>query len=216
MTQGKLMNEGWVQGYVLNSFCRKLFRDNHPRDSLKHFFFHTMSEYFLEKYTTQSKKEKMKECVMNAFEGAGSAMTLHLSNMLYFPSLHMQHWFLFIVDLRDEKYIFLDSLFALTIKKFTQAWHDCGLPSQRFDEYGILYSRVPKQNNGHDCGIFVMKFMEQWDPRNQPSCAFSKDDIPSIRVKICNEIMFSKHNVQEDAKHFIWNFNPAMYIPGSQ
>jgi hypothetical protein len=33
--------EGWVEAYVINAFCRKLFRENHPSKSNKHFFFHT-------------------------------------------------------------------------------------------------------------------------------------------------------------------------------
>jgi hypothetical protein len=36
-----LKPDGWVEAYVINAFCRKLFRDNHPSKSQKHFFFHT-------------------------------------------------------------------------------------------------------------------------------------------------------------------------------
>jgi hypothetical protein len=32
---------GWVEAWVINVFCRKLFKDKHPRISNKHFFFHT-------------------------------------------------------------------------------------------------------------------------------------------------------------------------------
>lgn len=32
---------GWVESYVVNAYCRKLFRDNHPRKSQRHYFFHT-------------------------------------------------------------------------------------------------------------------------------------------------------------------------------
>jgi hypothetical protein len=39
---GKSMKpDGWVEAYVINAFCRKLFRENHPSKSNKHFFFHT-------------------------------------------------------------------------------------------------------------------------------------------------------------------------------
>jgi hypothetical protein len=34
---------GWVEAWLLNAFCRKLFRDNHPRRTNKHFFFNTTS-----------------------------------------------------------------------------------------------------------------------------------------------------------------------------
>ncbi|KQJ95048.1 hypothetical protein BRADI_3g14888v3 [Brachypodium distachyon] len=75
----------------------------------------------------------------------------------------MQHWFLFIVDLRDEKFIVLDSLFGpdnilhressqLLIKNFIKAWYDRGLPRLRFEDYGIMFPRVPKQNDGMTAG----------------------------------------------------------------
>jgi hypothetical protein len=35
--------DGWVEAWVINAFCRMLFRKKHPRFSLKHFFFNTVS-----------------------------------------------------------------------------------------------------------------------------------------------------------------------------
>ena len=41
---GHSMKEnGWVEAWLMNCFCRKLFRDNHPRKTNKHFFFNTTS-----------------------------------------------------------------------------------------------------------------------------------------------------------------------------
>ena len=34
---------GWVDSWVINAFCRKLFRENHPKKSNKHLVFHTAS-----------------------------------------------------------------------------------------------------------------------------------------------------------------------------
>lgn len=34
---------GRVEAYVINVFCRILFRDDHPRHSKKHYFFSTVS-----------------------------------------------------------------------------------------------------------------------------------------------------------------------------
>ena len=35
--------DGHVEAWLMNAFCRKLFKDNHPRKSNKHFFFNTTS-----------------------------------------------------------------------------------------------------------------------------------------------------------------------------
>jgi hypothetical protein len=44
---GNSMKEnGWVEAWLMNAFCRKLFRDNHPRKTNKHFFFNTTSVRF--------------------------------------------------------------------------------------------------------------------------------------------------------------------------
>jgi hypothetical protein len=43
---------GWVEAWLMNAFCRKLFRDNHPRRTNKHFFFNTTSvRVFVVSYT---------------------------------------------------------------------------------------------------------------------------------------------------------------------
>lgn len=210
--------QGWVEGWVINAFCRKLFRDKHPSESGKHFFFHTISEYLLEQYDNEERKEYMRKRVIHAFEGAGSANSLYLTNMLFFPSLHMRHWFLFIVDMRDEKFLFLDSLFGsenvMLIRNFIAIWKDMRLPSVRFDEFQIMYPRVPKQTNRDDCGIYVMKLMEQWDPRNQPPCSFSRDDIPSIRIKYRNDLMFCKYNKLEESETICLTIQPFNVYPG--
>jgi len=36
---------GWVESYVINVLCRKFFKDNHPRQSNKHYFFSTTSKH---------------------------------------------------------------------------------------------------------------------------------------------------------------------------
>lgn len=47
-TFGQLGNSmkigGRVESYVINVYCRQLFNDNHPRNSHKHYFFHTASK----------------------------------------------------------------------------------------------------------------------------------------------------------------------------
>ena len=58
---------------------------------------------------------------------------------------------------------------------------------------------MPKQDieywSKHDDGIFVMKYLELWDPY-----------INDIRVKYVSEMIFSKHNEMNSAKKLISNF----------
>lgn len=45
-----------------------------------------------------------------------------------------------------------------------------------------------------DCGIFVMKFIELWNPRVWLTEQFSKKDIPNIRIQYANKLYFSRFN----------------------
>ncbi|KAI5001850.1 hypothetical protein ZWY2020_026500 [Hordeum vulgare] len=72
--------KGWVESYVINVFCRKLFRDNHPRTSQRHFFFHTASEYFLQKWKNEASRLQWRDRLIKSFIGAGKARDLQLCN----------------------------------------------------------------------------------------------------------------------------------------
>uniref|UniRef100_A0ACD5VBH6 Uncharacterized protein n=1 Tax=Avena sativa TaxID=4498 RepID=A0ACD5VBH6_AVESA len=169
---------GWVESYVINVFCRKLFRDNHPRKSNKHFFFSTTSDYLLEKWKNEDTRVRWKENVINGLVVANGARELHLSERLYFPSAYSRHWFVFAVDLKARNFLFLDSINGkecnyskktsnLLIKNFKEVWFESGLKNMRFENFQTVYPVVPKQDNGDDCGIFTIKYMESYCPRIQ-------------------------------------------------
>ncbi|KAM0923543.1 hypothetical protein ACQ4PT_005461 [Festuca glaucescens] len=69
-------------------------------------------EYFLEKWPNEYMKEIWRTNVIKGFQGADSARKLHLSERLNFPSLYDRHWFLFAVDMKARKFLFMDSLFG--------------------------------------------------------------------------------------------------------
>lgn len=102
--------DGWVEAWLINAYCRKLFRDKHPKQSQKHYFFNTATDYFLEKYKNEKARLEWREKTINSFIGAGKARPLHLSERLYFPSVYELHWFVFVVDIKGHNFIFLDSL----------------------------------------------------------------------------------------------------------
>uniref|UniRef100_A0A453EG65 Ubiquitin-like protease family profile domain-containing protein n=1 Tax=Aegilops tauschii subsp. strangulata TaxID=200361 RepID=A0A453EG65_AEGTS len=102
---------GHVEAYVFNVFYRLLFRDNHPRQSKKHYFFTTIADYFLQAWTTEEGRISMRRRALISFSGAGTTLPLHESERLFFPSVHHEHWILFIVDIVARKFIFLDSVY---------------------------------------------------------------------------------------------------------
>lgn len=73
-----------------------------------------------------------------------------------------------------------------------------------------------------DCGVFMIKFMECWRNGFKMIDLFTQQDIPSIRVKILNDLVYSKHNIadinavndfiaQVSFLHFLFLFNVSVH-----
>ncbi|CAD6260895.1 unnamed protein product [Miscanthus lutarioriparius] len=168
-----------------------LFDDSHPRQSRKHFFYPRIGGSLLS-YRPVFEANTVKD----SFLGANSALKLHLADKLCFPIFHahVKHWFVFIVDLRLSKFVFLDSMFgendslqihtrASIIPAFKECWYEHAEVKLDLEDFSVLYPPVPKQNNIHDCGIFAIMFMELWDNSVDLRRVFDQSDIPNIRVK---------------------------------
>uniref|UniRef100_A0A0E0PGV4 Ubiquitin-like protease family profile domain-containing protein n=1 Tax=Oryza rufipogon TaxID=4529 RepID=A0A0E0PGV4_ORYRU len=95
-----------------------------------------------------------------------------LSNFLFFPIVKNRHWFVFAIDLKAQRFVFLDSMYdedsiyhqqirPKLISNFSLDWNlyvkDHPID---FNNYTVIYPPVPKQTNRFDCGIFTLKFME--------------------------------------------------------
>lgn len=53
------------------------------------------------------------------------------------------------------------------------------------------------------CGIFCMKFMQLFNPRSHLKDKFTFRDINNFRIQICNEMLFSHHNVLQRVKDMV-------------
>ncbi|XP_062182070.1 uncharacterized protein LOC133886354 [Phragmites australis] len=191
---------GLVDNFFISGYCRKFFEDCHPRKSKKHYFFTSVGDCML-RYKTDYDVKTVKK----SFLGANSAHKLHLSHKMFFPICSGKHWFLFIVDLRNKLFAFLDSIFeesdgfqiqmrTALINSFKEAWYEHAEVKLDLEDFRIFYPPVPKQDNGYDCGIFVIKYMELWDANCDLTTMFNQFDIPNIRVLLANDIFFSTRN----------------------
>ncbi|KAL6613856.1 hypothetical protein ACP70R_036126 [Stipagrostis hirtigluma subsp. patula] len=148
-----------VASYVINAICRKFFLDKRPTISRKHYFFSSVGAILLKGSGSIS---YVKKC----FDGAASVLPLHRADMLLFPICHDEHWFLFIVDIKN-------TLFIPSFKKF---WNELVSGPIDFESFDVVYPSVPKQNNLVDCD-------------------FSQDDIDNIRIYLVSSLVCSEHNV---------------------
>jgi len=77
-----------VHIHVINAFYRKLFRDRHPKDSRKHYFFSPVGDYLM---SHEGKQFYMFEKCGKCFRLANGSFNFALSDYLFFPILHEDH-----------------------------------------------------------------------------------------------------------------------------
>ncbi|KAL6630538.1 hypothetical protein ACP70R_028611 [Stipagrostis hirtigluma subsp. patula] len=198
---------GIVNNFVVAVFCRHLFMkpNGHPDVTKKHFFFSSIGDNFL-KHPSDAKYDVLQ----NAFYRSNKARALPDSNLLFFPIFFENHWFVFVVDIKDQYFMFLDSYYGKD-SEYQQHCRDRLIPSfifhweqfvdckkdMKFNEYRVVYPPVPQQgqDNLNDGGVFVLMFLQHWNsPRSVLSSIFDINDIPNIRVKITNELFFLRNN----------------------
>ncbi|KAF7104851.1 hypothetical protein CFC21_105715 [Triticum aestivum] len=208
---------GHVEAYVFNVFCRILFRENHPRRSKRHYFFTTLGDYFLGNWSSEEGRRDMRRKALRSFNGAGKALPLHESERMFFSSVHGEHWFLFIVDIIARKFVFLDSYYEgntpfhigirdLMINNFIKTWEESNLRGMGFRKFGVEYPNMPKQIGSDACGIFALKWMQTWAPRNPLQRQFTMNDVADARVRFAVDTLFSIHNTEDKGKALVKNF----------
>ena len=104
----------------------------------------------------------------------------------------------------------------LKIPNFLKAWDKFIGYNYDFEYFVIHYAPVPKQDreywSKHDDGIFVMKFLELWDPYVNMMAQFQSSNINDIRVKYVSNMVFNKHNELNGAKELISNFEAMVSV----
>ncbi|TVU05565.1 hypothetical protein EJB05_48731, partial [Eragrostis curvula] len=65
-----------------------------------------------------------------------------------------------------------------------------------FEQYEPIYPAVPRQTNLIDCGIHTLMGLEYWrSPRTVLTSIYTAADVPKIRIKMANELMFLPNNL---------------------
>ncbi|KAF8783904.1 hypothetical protein HU200_000354 [Digitaria exilis] len=102
---------GVVKSYVISVFCYSPYQkpNGQPDISKKHYFFPNIAENLL-----KDLDEVDQAILARSFQRSSKARPLHQSNILFFPICHEDHWSVFVVDIKDKKYVVLDSFFTGT------------------------------------------------------------------------------------------------------
>ncbi|KQK13528.1 hypothetical protein BRADI_1g10741v3 [Brachypodium distachyon] len=142
------------------------------------------------------------------------SMHLDRMHMVMFPVLQSldpkqhdfsNHYWLFNLNIRDRRYEIFDSLRPFSNKSLndcaktilaciTCLW-DSYYPKSKVkvDHFNWYDVGGPKQDNGHDCGIFMLMNADLWDGRHPLDYAQSK--IPNIRKLLTHDWLNSAENI---------------------
>ncbi|MED6178408.1 hypothetical protein PIB30_107265 [Stylosanthes scabra] len=129
-----------------------------------------------------------------------------VNNNWFIPICDRDHWYLYALKIAKKKLWVLDSLHSEPfddIRRKVDEYagkiiHDMvkvAIPSfmHTIEGFECEYADVPKQPNKHDCGIFVILFMERWNEGSSlPS--YNNDDLKAIRKDFAFRILFSPLN----------------------
>nr|CAB3491842.1 unnamed protein product [Digitaria exilis] len=165
-------------------------------------------------------REYYNETCKKSFTLSNGILPFRNADHLIFPIYHKGHWFVFIAAIRDGYFVFLDSVYgeddpyqrqvrSVIIPNFIWAWKEYIAFDCDFEDFVTHYAPVPKEKNDlwtmNDNGIFVMKFLELWDPYADMNSRFQAANVNEARIKYVREMVFTPHNRLNSAKDLLDN-----------
>lgn len=130
------------------------------------------------------------------------------SELLLMPVHVDSHWCLLVCLIKEGRWNFYDSLpcnrrlsiLPGLIKSLHEDAMDAFPPT--FSDWKVtVIKEAPKQENGHDCGVFVLKYMEAALSTKEFSwkeCKKWQADMPRFRAQIAAEILQTFNSLMND------------------
>ncbi|KAK3153523.1 hypothetical protein QOZ80_2BG0175950 [Eleusine coracana subsp. coracana] len=179
---------GKVETYVVNALCKKIFDKLRAKRSLKHFFFTPIS---------RGERDFLKLLVPS-----------RVPMLLLYCIIQSCCSSLFSLKITDSA--FHQHVKAAFLPNFMKLWMlsgkvDCS-SSDKFE-----FVDVPQCSNNEDDGILIMKFLEEWEPTVDLKSKFEASDVPNLRIKYANEMIFNHSNVANDGLSILKSFDNEVY-----
>ncbi|MED6126278.1 hypothetical protein PIB30_076826 [Stylosanthes scabra] len=126
------------------------------------------------------------------------------------PLCNKSHWFVYAFNLEKTELLVLDSMYDhsfddlrksldIYVGKLIEDMLKIVFPT--FDRKGLgfpsRYANVPKQLNTNDCGIYVIKFLEEWTEASELH-ACNNEELLKIRRRLVLDIALSNYNTKRD------------------
>ncbi|RDH25627.1 hypothetical protein M747DRAFT_365902 [Aspergillus niger ATCC 13496] len=185
-TRGEWLNDEVINGYlalIVDYLRRKNHnagRNDKPRfHAFNSFFFSNLRDKGYESVARWAKRAKI-----------GGSLLLDVDTV-YIPVHNSQHWTLVVVRPGERSIEHFDSLGARSRRHIAvvQTWLRGELgPKYVEEEWRVLPSLSPQQDNGSDCGVFLLTTAKAVAIGLEP-LSYGAQDTPLLRRKIVAELM---------------------------
>ncbi|KAK8467516.1 hypothetical protein PHAVU_007G072700 [Phaseolus vulgaris] len=140
---------------------------------------------------------------------------IYQCKLIFAPTLFEEHWSCYVLEPKEKTLYVLDSMhdrLSASKKNLDDA------TKRRFEELLVLmdpgstkenasitlvYADVPRQQNIHDCGIYVLKYLEIWDgsikweDKTMPDYEY-KEIVEFRQHLLCGWVQHPKNEVREE------------------
>jgi sentrin-specific protease 1 len=126
---------------------------------------------------------------------AANIKIMDLDKLLLPVHVNMNHWICLVVNIEHHRIEYYDSLrgrnaaLMANVRRYVQdeAAEYNGDPHLNMDDWEIVaHTEIPTQDNGNDCGMFAIKYMDYITERLE--CSFNKGNIKYFRKRLANEL----------------------------
>ncbi|KFK39004.1 hypothetical protein AALP_AA3G188100 [Arabis alpina] len=187
-----LQPSAWLNDEVINVYL-ELLKERETREPEKYLKCHFFNTFFYKKLVSDSGYNYKAVRRWTTQRKLGYALID--CDMIFIPVHRGVHWTLAVINNRDQKFLYLDSLNGVDpvilnalakylvdeVKEKSGKNIDVSSWDMEFLE------DLPQQQNGYDCGMFMLKYIDFFS-RGLGLC-FSQEHMPYFRLRTAKEIL---------------------------
>ncbi|XP_013632032.1 PREDICTED: putative ubiquitin-like-specific protease 1B isoform X3 [Brassica oleracea var. oleracea] len=182
----------WLNDDVVINLYLELLKERETRDPQKYFKCHFFNTFFYVKLTRPSYNYK---AVRRWTRHKRLGYNLIDCDIIFVPIHGVVHWTLAVINKRECKFMYLDSLngsdptiLTAVAKYFVDEVKDKNGKTIDISSWGMEYVKdLPLQQNGYDCGLFMLKYIDFYS--RGLGLKFSQTNMPYFRVRTAKEIL---------------------------
>ncbi|CAN6913161.1 unnamed protein product [Brassica oleracea] len=187
-----LTPSAWLNDEVINVYL-ELLKERETREPKKYFKCHFFNTFFYKKLVSDSGYNYKAVRRWTTQRKLGYALID--CDMIFVPIHRSVHWTLAVINNRDRKFLYLDSLNGVDSKILNALAKYLGDEAKEKSGKDIDVSSwdmefvedLPQQQNGYDCGMFMLKYIDFFS-RGLGIC-FSQEHMPYFRLRTAKEIL---------------------------